>query len=367
MPIRLFLKTLVHSILFASISVLAVQSALAQQKIGLSLPLTGQAEPLARQFLIGAQAALSAEPQPGGATLVVVDDACDELVAQVAAAELLKSQVNLVTGFLCNISATVVANQMVASQIPLLVAGARSERLIKDREKESWNLWRLTPGDNDAARYAAEVLGKSWQNSAYAIVDDGTVYGRNLADAFRTVMDDQGLPPQFQDNFRPTQSTQARLVRRLRNAGITHVFIGAAAEDVAMIAKNANELNIALEIAGGEVLSIMPYLPQDTLPPDGLMAVIEKTMVDLDLPESIRQQFAEDNIEPEPYVLAGYQAVQIALAALRSTPQETTSALSQETFETLLGPVSFNSDGTSTTQHYGFYQWRNNQFMQVIQ
>jgi branched-chain amino acid transport system substrate-binding protein len=273
----------------------------------------------------------------------------------------------MVSGLLCNEAATVVANAYATTSVPILIAGARSERLIKDRDRESWNLWRLSPGDSDASAFAGKVFSSAWAGKAYAIVDDGTVYGRNLADAFRAAMEEKGLPPQFQDNFRPTQSTQARLVRRLRRAGITHVFVGASAEDVAMIANNAKDLKIPLEIVGGEILSIMPYLENEILPPSGLEAIVEKSSVDLQLSEEISALFADNNIQPEASVLAGYQSMQVAVAALAENPEKTTENLANNLFETLLGPVRFSENGKNTTEQYGLYVWTGTDFKQATQ
>jgi branched-chain amino acid transport system substrate-binding protein len=361
----------IFSLLLAAFSVLAISAppSKAEKKIGLSLPLTGAAEVLARQYLIGAKLAISEIERTTGEkiNLVIVDDGCDTELANLAASDLIKSGVDLVTGLLCNEAATVVASAYATTSIPILVAGARSERLIKDRVRESWNIWRLSPGDSDASLFAGKIFGDAWAGKAYAIVDDGTVYGRNLADAFRAVMEEKGLPSQFQDNFRPTQSTQARLIRRLRRAGITHVFVGASAEDVAMIANNANELNIDLEIAGGEILSIMPYLDQDILPPPGLQAIVEKSSVDLQLSEEMKILLEDNKIQPEISVLAGFQSIQVAFGALADIPEKTTSNLAEKTFETLLGPVSFSSDGRNTAQQYDLYIWTGSDFKQVTQ
>ena len=358
-------------IAFGAIGMLlaSVSGADAEKRIGLSVPLTGAAETLARQYVIGAKLAVSRFEQAGSEkiTLIIADDGCESALADLAAAELLEAKVDLVSGLLCNEAATVMANRFANVGTPLLVAGARSERLIKDRERETWNLWRLSPGDSDASRFAGEILSKAWTGKAYAIIDHGTVYGRNLADGFRVIIEEKGVPPQFQDNFRPTQSTQARVVRRLQRAGITHVFIGSSAEDVAMIAKNAAELDIPLQIAGGEVLSIMPYLSGELQPPAGLLAIVEKSAVDLELPPHIGEFFTQNNIQPENAVLAGYQSMEIAMAAMGKNSWETTRNLATKTFETLLGPVGFTKDGRNSGEQYGLYTWTGTQFEQMGQ
>ncbi|MGB7287057.1 MAG: ABC transporter substrate-binding protein [Salaquimonas sp.] len=373
MPKRYFksptTRKIITGLAFACTLLATSISAQAQQKIGLSLPLSGTASRLAQQFLIGANLALKVHNQNSSSQLemVTADDACDAEIAKLAAKEMIAAKVGIVTGLLCNEAAKTIATQLVDSQIPLLVAGARSERLIKDRERERWNLWQLSPGDNDASSYAAETLSKSWTGEPYAIVDDGTVYGRNTADAFRAVMEENGLPPQFTDTYRPTQSTQARLVRRLRRAGITHVFIGGAAEDLALIASNSKELDIPLQIAGGETLSIVPFLKDEFQPPDGLLAITEKIAINPQLSPELIALFETENIEPETHVLTGYQAIEVAAQALGNNSQMTGQALAGIQFETILGPVSFDVSGKNSAEQYELYVWKNKQFERVAQ
>jgi branched-chain amino acid transport system substrate-binding protein len=356
-------------VLLAITTSLNAATARAEIRIGLSLPFTGAAGKLARQFLTGAQLAAEIHNAKGGEKVVLVtaDDGCDSELSRLSAADLLEANVGIVAGMLCNEAAYVLAEQFKASGIPVLVTGARSERIIKDRERSQWNVWRLSPGDGDVARFAAETLALAWKDTPFAIVDDGTAYGRTLADEFRTLMEDRGLSVQFQDNFRPTQSTQARLVRRLQNAGTTHAFIGAQAEDVAMIAKNAEDLGVPVTVFGGDTLSILPYLDPDTLPRGSILAALE-------LPASLRPEASSllitlqaRDIDPLDQVIKGYQAVEVAIAAVGQRPEMTRNALTTKVFSTVLGPVSFRADGQNSISTYRLFAWKNGEFILATQ
>ncbi|MCB1386160.1 MAG: branched-chain amino acid ABC transporter substrate-binding protein [Nitratireductor sp.] len=338
-----------------------------QRRIGISLPLSGDVERLGRQFLAGARLKLQEFNAEAGGTadLAIVDDRCDEGVAALAADELRQSGVSLVTGILCNGVARVLADALQPDGTAILVAGARSERLTADRNRLRWKLWRLAPGDGEAARVAALALSKRWNGKAYAIVDDGTVYGRGLADRFREAMEEAGLPPQFQDNFRPTQSTQARLVRRLRRSGVTHAFVGADAEDTAMIARNAREIGVPLTLAGGDVLSILPFSAADQQPPDGLLAVLSAYETAATTDAAIAERFLAAGVEPEPYALQGYRALEVALAALGDTTAATADNLDRSRFDTLLGPVEFDGNGANMLPIHGLFEWRDGAFRRL--
>ncbi len=76
----------------------------------------------------------------------------------------------------------------------------------------------------------------------FAIVDDGTIYGRELAESFRLAAEQAGLKPVFVDTFRPQMDNQIGLIGRLRKAGATHVFVGGDRDDIAIMARDAAEL-----------------------------------------------------------------------------------------------------------------------------
>lgn len=345
-------------------------SANAEIRIGLSLPFAADAAPLARQFEIGAEKAIetfNAEADQE-AVLIKVDDGCDEEIATLAADDLLNLGTDVVIGLICNEPVYEIADRLSAENIPLIVSGARSVRILKDRKRRQWNVWQVVPDDTEAARFAAEVLSSRWADIPYAIVDDGTVLGRNLADAFRAEMEAIGLPPQFQDVYRPTQSTQARLVRRLRRAGTSHVFIGGSADDIALIARNAADMDIPLTIAGGEELGIFPYLIEEEQPPAGLLAILPGN------PAMINKPIATDTTDidetlaslgPSPYELRGQQAAEIALAAIQRMPDQPSDALENGEFDTVLGSVRFSTDGDNTVPYYALYRWDGSAFVPV--
>ena len=369
-PLKRHGVALLSTVLAITAMAFPLQAA-AQVGIGVSLPLSGPVEKLGRDFLDGARLKLAEYNKQMGqqpeqqVELVIADDRCDGEVAKLSADELRQSGVGLITGILCNAVAFQLAETLKESAIPLLVAGARAPRLTMDRERKGWHLWRLAPADTEAATIASRELARQWASAPYAIIDDGTAYGRGLADQFRIAMEEAGLPPQFQDNFRPTQSTQARLVRRLRRAGTPKVFVGADAEDAAMIARNAAELEIPLEIVAGDTLSVLPFLPPDQHPPDGLLAVLARHEVDSAVPRELVARFRQAGIDPEPYALSGYRAMEVALEALRPETGETAAQLAGETFETALGPVKFDETGANTVPVHAFFEWRNGAFEEI--
>lgn len=347
---------------FLSLTLLT-QSALAKNiSIGLSLPLSGAAQKLGEQFLTGAKFAIQHNPNHA-IKLEVLDDGCQQDLGELVATEFLASDLDIITGFLCNEPSYAAADILRKQKTPILIAGAQSERLTKDREREEWNIWRLSPGDNAAAIAAAKALSNLWSNIPYAIIDDGTVHGRTLADAFRAQMEEIGLSPHFTDTYRPTQSTQARLVRRLKKAGIQKVFIGGGAEDVAMIARNANDLKINLDVAGSEVLSVLPFLPIKQRAPNGVTAILRNDGELLQSSKILTDALEAQDIVPEDFMYRGYAAMQVAIQAIGETKENTILSLKDKTFVTINGNVKFSENGENVISPYALFRWNGEIFV----
>jgi branched-chain amino acid transport system substrate-binding protein len=341
------------------------QPALAQPsklKIGISVPLSGTAAGIARQFVAGARLAVRELAPNGEVELVIADDGCDEDLGQLAGQDLMASNVAIVTGLLCNGAARAVAEEMFPSRIPVIAAGARSNQLMIDAANEGWNLWRLAPGDDFAAQATFRILSGRWQDLPMGLVDDGTIYGRTLSDELGALLQEAGRPVQFTDTIRPAQSTHASMIRRMRQSGVSAVFVAASAEDIALIWESARELKAGFEVAGGETLALLPWQEDAGRTADGLLAIIQPQPEDLPAYDLLSRQMKNANIEPEANVFLGYAAIELSMAALRRTPEETTKALDETVFRTVLGNIDFDAQRRNRVNNYALYEWRGGKF-----
>ncbi|MEM7289223.1 MAG: ABC transporter substrate-binding protein [Pseudomonadota bacterium] len=326
--------------------------------IAISLPLSGDYAQLGKSFRTGAEFALKQSGE--NHKLVFLDDACDVDFGAMAANDIAGMKPDLVMGFLCNEPAIETATRLSGNDIPILVSNARSTRLIKDRDREQWNIWRMAPGDDYPVARAAATIAELWKNVPYAIVDDGTIYGRSLTDQLRFKMDELGLKPQFSDTFRAAQSTQAGLLRRLQRSGVNAVFVGSASiEDLLTIAGDMAALDVNIDLITTEALLALPYLEDARAVPENIKIVA--------WPEPNSQIFKTLPKSEETgsgYLLhQGFASMEIALQALAESPRETSKNLETLTFSTILGPISFSGDGAADFNPYRTLTWNGKVFV----
>lgn len=346
--------------LFAFTLMLLTSSSLASKAdtIAISIPRSGDFAEIGRQFEIGATLAMEKFGQEH--ELFITDDGCDLDQSMLAAQDIRSKKPAIITGILCNITAVAIADELREDKIPLLVAGARSIRLIKDRDREEWNLWRMSPGDDAPADTIAAYIVNNLKDTPFALVDDGTIYGRSLTDAIRLRLNDSGMKPQFADTFRAAQSTQSGMLRRLERSGVEVAFVAAATqEDLLTIIKDHKALGIENKLIVSEQLASLPYLEDAGLVKDGLMIVMQTRF---ETNQALNDLLKQRNIQPSKALYEGYAALEVAIAALGETLEATTQNLATKEFKSILGTVQFDKQGKNLHNSYKLFVWREGQF-----
>ncbi|WP_353645937.1 branched-chain amino acid ABC transporter substrate-binding protein [Mesorhizobium sp. WSM2239] len=324
--------------------------------IGVSAPLSGSSAILGAQVLEGASAAA------GTATLEIADDACTAAGGAEAARQFVEAKVRVVVGFLCTEAIEAALPILKEAGIPVITVGVRTDSLTDRREKTGWPVFRLGPRADGENAAVAAILPKLWRDKLFAIIDDGTIYGRELAESVRAAAEQAALKPVFVDNFRPQMDNQVGLVGRLRRAGATHVFVGGDREDVAIMARDAAAVDADIIFAGGEALRAAP----------GDVPLAEGTLM-IGLPEwseiASKESLAvlrERQTAPDGYVLPAFAAVEIARAALAdadATGKTPGDILAEGEFKTAIGPVRFDDKGDLADNPYRAFRYGGERFV----
>lgn len=351
------MKTVCRSMLLAASLLAATGACATGVNIGVVAPQDGNFVSLGAQIVAGAT--FSAQNDKN--TITAVNEPCSENSGQAIADALIKAKVQIAIGFLCSESLEGALPALKDAGIPAITVSVRSHILMEDALKNGWPFFRLAPADGDEAKKITGVILQNWPADPIALVDDGTIHGRELVDAVRIGLDDNGLKPVFNDTLRPGQEQQIGLVRRLKKAGATRVLIGGDRSDVAIIARDAAAEKIPLQILGGDA---MRATDQPVPLADGIEAVALPNYSELPPAASVAQAFRSNGVEPEGYVLpsaaaafiAG-QAVEAALAA--KTP--TAAKLIGTTWQTPIGPVTFGNNHELTENPYRLLEWRDHQ------
>lgn len=314
--------------------------------------------------LLGAQMTAGANFAAQGAkdTITAVDEPCSENSGQAIADALIKAKVQVAIGFLCSESLEGALPMLKDAGIPAITVSVRSHILMEDSLKNGWPFFRLAPADSAEARRVSGVILQSWAAEPLALVDDGTIHGRELIDAVRNGLDENGLKPVFNDTLRPGQDQQISLVRRLKKAGATALLVGGDRSDVAIIARDAAAEHIALKIMGGDA---MQAADQPVPLADGVLAVTLPDYATLEPNATAAQALRAAGIEPEGYVMPTAAAASIADQAATAAGSEKVAIAAKlvgTVWQTPIGQIAFGNDHELTDNPYRLQEWRDHRF-----
>ncbi len=309
-------------------------------RIGVVAPQSGNLKILGSQILAGAKAGA------GHATIIPIEESCEEGSGAQIAKKLMAAKVSVAVGFLCSGSLSQALPDLAKAGIVTITLSLRSDILMQDALKNNWPLFRLAPNGEAEGNKIIEIIQREWKTANLAILDDGTINSRELADTIRAKLEESGMKPALIEPYRPAQQSQTVLVCKLAKADISHALIIGDREDVAIIANDAKTGGLTTIFMGTDQLRDSD--PSVFLPP-GILAVT----------------LAEPDHPLEGYGGSAYAAMQVILAASEIAVASDTpiaQVLVDTPFATILGEVKFTKAHELTANPFTLMRWNGAEF-----
>lgn len=344
--------------LFSFALSLTLAGAASAATIGVVAPQNGAYEPLGLQIRKGVKAAAAKV----GLDVIEIHESCEEGSGGAIADGLIASKVSVAVGFLCTETLADALPTLKNAAIPAITLSSRAPILMEDALKRGWPLFRMAPSESDEAGAISDIILRDWKGMSFGLVDDGTIYSRELVDRIRSRLEEAGLKPTFNDTMRPSQEQQVALVRRLSRTGVTDIFVAAERNDVSIIARDAASEKLPLTIMSGDTMRAannpVPLQP-------GVLAVTLPDYATLPPAAEASKELRAANIEPEGYVLPAYAATQLSAKLLEVAQEKGKPAPEvaiNTPFETVLGQIVFNDRHELQTNPYQLQRWTGTSF-----
>lgn len=329
--------------------------------IGVVAPQNGAYEMLGLQIRQGVKAAAA----KAGLDVMEIHESCEDGSGGAIADGLVAAKVSVVVGFLCTETLQGALPTLKNAAIPAITLSSRATGLMEDTLKRQWPLFRLAPSETAESDAAIDVMLRDWKGHSFGLIDDGTIYSRELVDRIRTRLEESGLKPTFTDTMRPAQEQQVALVRRLQRTNITHVFIAAERNDVSIIARDATSEKVPLTILSGDTMrAANSPIPLQS----GVLAITTPDYAALTTAADAVKELRAANIEPDGYVLPAYAATQITAKLVELTEAQGKPApqlLVGTPFDTVIGQIAFTDKHELQTNPYRLQQWNGTAFVPV--
>jgi branched-chain amino acid transport system substrate-binding protein len=350
----------------------AATPARAQIHIATAGPMTGEYAAFGEQMKSGAEQAVADLNKAGGVlgqqlVLDIGDDACDPKQAVSVANQFASKGVKFVAGHYCS-GSSIPASKVYSEEGILQISPASTNPKFTD--EGSWNTFRVCGRDDAQGRVAGEYLASHFKSEKIAILNDNSAYGKGLADETQKSLHAAGGQEVLATAYTPGEKDYSSLVSRLKQAGVTVIYVGGYHTEAGLIIRQAKEQGMKATLVGGDALVTTEFwqIAGDagtgtmmTFPPDPRLM---KTAAD------VVKEFKAKKVDPEGYVLYTYAAIQVwadAVKKVNSTdPKKVAAALKASgNWPSVLGPVSFDKKGDTTGGGYVFYVWKNGSYAEM--
>ena len=352
----------------AALLLLSASAAQADIIIGVAGPLTGQYQSYGQQMLSGARAAVDSQNAKGGLggeqlTLISADDACDNTKADEAAQKLVVAHVDVVIGHFCSNPSLVGARLYEKAGISMIAPAAVLPALT---EAGLSNVVRVTTRfDAQGAFAAARILAKR-PMAKLALVDDGTPQMKEITASFAAAYTKGAA---LTASFTPDQKDFADLVGKLKTSDIDTLYIAAGATDAGRLTAQAQAAGLSLKRYGPDTLLADQFW--EASGPAGESTLVS-FFTDPTISPPARALAADMKLlgeAPDGPALPTYAAMQLYIGAAASAPHAglgiAAALKSGASFETILGPLSFDAKGDGQALRFSWFSWNNGGYQTI--
>jgi branched-chain amino acid transport system substrate-binding protein len=357
----------------AALGLLMAGPAWAQIKIATAGPMTGQYASFGAQMKAGAEQAVEDINAAGGVlgqqlALSVGDDACDPKQAVAVANQMAGEGVVFMAGHFCS-GSSIPASAVYNEEGIIQISPASTNPKFTD-ERPGPGIYRVCGRDDQQGQVAGAYIARNFRGKNVAILHDNSAYGKGLADETKKALNAAGMTETLYAAYTPGERDYNALVSRMKAANIDVIYVGGYHTESGLILRQAKEQGMNVTLIGGDALVTNEFWQITGAAGEGTLMTFSSDPRQRPTAAEVVQRFRARNIDPEGYVLYTYAAIQIwAQAAQRagSTDPRAIAALMKSggPWQTVLGPISFDSKGDVTVPDYVFYIWRNGSYAQM--
>jgi branched-chain amino acid transport system substrate-binding protein len=341
-------------------------SAKANQVIAVAAPMTGLQSANGIDFTGGVELAIDDINANGGLlgqklTYIAIDDACDPDQAEAAAQQIISKPPAVVIGHSCS-SCSIRAAPLYARAHILQITPASTNPTLT--EMGIGTVFRMLGRDDNQGRTIARRLVAGWPHGRIAVLDDGSLYGKGLADMVRSDLASHGIRPVVDESFPPGAQSYEGVIRRMVDTKTEAVFIGAYDLDIAVIAREVVAAKLPIAILASDALIAPSFWEAAGEAGNAVIFTYSPNPLDLPAGRALIERARRRGMELGGQAVLSYASVQVWASAVRYAntfdTAKVAAALHSGEFTTIIGKVRFDAKGdvVGPPSEWLWYRWR---------
>jgi branched-chain amino acid transport system substrate-binding protein len=337
----------------------------AQVKIGVAGPITGPNAAFGTQLRMGAEQAAEDINARGGIKgqkiqIVIGDDVSDPKQGVSVANKFAGEGVKGVVGHFnsgVSIPASDVYNE---SGIIQITPASTNPRFT---ERNMWNTFRTCGRDDQQGAVAGAYLSDKFKGKKVAIIHDKTPYGKGLADETQKAMNGKGLKEVVYEGINTGEKDFSALVSKLKQAQVDVVYFGGLHTEAGLIIRQMRDQGLAAPLMSGDGIVSAEFVSIAGPGADGTLMTFAPDPRKNPAAQEAVKKFRAKGYEPEAYTLYSYAAMEIMAQAAEAVGSFDPKKMSEymksgKTFNTAIGPITYDKKGDITRPDYVVYAWK---------
>lgn len=334
-------------------------------KFGVAGPMTESDAAFGAQLRNGAQQAVLDINAAGGINgeqieLLVGDDAGFPQQGVSVANSFVGDGVRFVVGHF-NSGVTIPATEVYAENNILAITPGSTNPAVTDRGL--WNVFRTCGRDDQQGAVAAEYIATKLAGKKVAIVHDKTTYGKGLADETKKVLNSRGITEVLYEGVNAREKDYTALVSKVKNSGAEVLYWGGVHTEGGLILRQLRDQGVQAVFMGGDGIATNEFGAIAGDAAEGTRMTFGPDPKNRPEAQEVLKRFAERKVNPESYTLYSYAAVQVIAQAAKAAnsldPKTVAKQIkSGQTFNTVIGNISYNEKGDINRTDYVIYTWK---------
>jgi branched-chain amino acid transport system substrate-binding protein len=334
-------------------------------KFGVAGPMTESDAAFGAQLRNGAQQAILDINAAGGINgeqveLLVGDDAGFPQQGVSVANSFVGDGVKFVVGHF-NSGVTIPATSVYAENNILVITPGSTNPAVTDRGL--WNVFRTCGRDDQQGAVAADYIATKLAGKKVAIVHDKTTYGKGLADETKKALNSRGITEVLYEGVNAREKDYSALVSKVKESGAEVFYWGGVHTEGGLILRQLRDQGVQAIFMGGDGIATDEFGAIAGAAAEGTLMTFGPDPKKRPEAQEVLKRFAERNVNPESYTLYSYAAVQVIAQAAKAAnsldPKVVAKQIkSGQTFDTVIGNITYNEKGDINRTDYVIYVWK---------
>jgi branched-chain amino acid transport system substrate-binding protein len=229
------------------------------------------------------------------------------------------------------------------------------------------NVFRVVGRDDLQGRIAGDLLAERWGGKPIAILHDGQLYGKGLAEETRKRLNERGIAEAMFEAIEPGKADYWDILQSMQAMGVEVLYYGGYTHEAGLIIRQAREHGYDLQLVAGDGINNEDFGLVAGPASDGTLMSNSPQPINAEA-EALLARFAPDvetGADLKPYAAVQVWAQAVEMAGTFET-EAVAEALRTHEFDTVLGRIGFDTKGdVAGYETFVWHIWKDGEYAPV--